>query len=65
MSVIPELDIVDARRRMRQIAETAKRLEDAGDGWAANDAWERYLTIKNAIAAQERVARIAMRPAAG
>jgi hypothetical protein len=65
MSVIPELDIADARRRMGQIAEVAKRLEDAGDGWAANDAWERYLTLKNAIAAQERVARIAMRSVAG
>ena len=65
MSVIPELDIVDAQRRMSQAAEIAKRLEDAGDGWAANDAWERYLTIKSAIAAQERIARIAMRPVIG
>jgi hypothetical protein len=65
MSVITELDVVDAQRRMRQVAEVAKRLEDAGDGWAANDAWERYLTIKNAIVAQERVERIAMRPVTG
>jgi hypothetical protein len=64
MSVNLELDIADAQRRMSQIAETAKRLEDAGEGWAANDAWERYLTLKNAIAAQERVERIAMRIAA-
>jgi hypothetical protein len=65
MSTIPELDIIDAKRRMLQVAEKAKRLEDAGDGWAANDAWERYLTIKNAIAAQERVEQIAIRTAAG
>lgn len=64
MNVTPELDIEDARRRLLVTAEEAKRLEDVGDGWAANDAWEHYLTLKNAIAAQERVARIAARQSA-
>jgi hypothetical protein len=64
MSVNLELDLIDAQRRMGQVAEEAKRLEDDGDGWAANDAWEHYLTLKNAIAAQERVARIAARQSA-
>ncbi len=49
---------------MLETAEEAKRLEDAGKGWEANDAWERYLTIKNAIAAQKRCERVAMRLAA-
>jgi hypothetical protein len=35
---IPELDVEDARRRMLETAEEAKRLEDAGEGWAANEA---------------------------
>jgi hypothetical protein len=60
----PELDVVEARRRMLKTADEAKRLEDAGKGWEANDAWERYLTIKNAIAAQQRCERAAMRLAA-
>jgi hypothetical protein len=49
---------------MLQTAEEAKRLEDAGQGWEANDAWEHYLTIKNAIAAQQRCERVATRLAA-
>jgi hypothetical protein len=63
MNVTPELDIVDARRRLLETADEAKRLEDAGDGWAANEAWEKYLTIEGAIAAHERLERIAMRMA--
>jgi hypothetical protein len=65
MSVTPELDIADAKRRMLHTAEEAKRLEDAGQGWEANDAWENYLTIKNAITAQQRCESVAMRLAAG
>jgi hypothetical protein len=64
MNTAPELDIEDAKRRMLVVAEDAKRLEDAGDGWAANDVWEHYLTLEKAIAAQERVARVAARMAA-
>jgi hypothetical protein len=60
----PELDIEDAQRRMRAAAEEAKRLEDAGRGFAANAAWERYRLIGQAIAAQERRARAAARRAA-
>jgi hypothetical protein len=61
MNVIPELDIEDARRRLLVTAEEAKQLEDRGDGWAANEAWERYLDIEAAIAAQERSAHAAAR----
>jgi hypothetical protein len=61
MNTAPELDIEDAKRRMLRVAERAKRLEDAGDGWAANDAWELYLTLQKAITAQERLARVAAR----
>jgi len=61
MSATPELDVEDAKRRMLATAEEAKRLEDAGEGWAANEAWERYLDIEGAIAAQERIGRVAMR----
>ena len=61
MSAIPELNILNARQRMLQIAEVAKRLEDAGDGWAANEAWERYLDIEGGIAAQERSDRASAR----
>ncbi len=57
----PELDIDDARRRMLETAEEAKRFEDAGAGWEANEAWERYLDIEGAIAAHERSERAAMR----
>ena len=60
----PELDVEDARRRMLETAEEAKRLEDAGEGWAANEAWERYLDLEGAIAAQERSERAAKRWAA-
>jgi hypothetical protein len=52
-----ELDLDDARRRLAEAAEEAKRLEDQGAGFAAFDAWERYQLIANAIAAQERDAR--------
>jgi hypothetical protein len=61
---IPELDVEDARRRMLEAAEEAKRLEDAGEGWAANEMWELYLGIEAAIAAQARSARAAERWAA-
>jgi hypothetical protein len=57
----PELDVEDARRRMLETAEEAKRLEDAGEGWAANEAWERYLDLEGAIAAHERSERAAKR----
>lgn len=49
---------------MLEAAEEAKRLEDAGEGWAANEAWERYLGVKAAIAGQARSARAAERWAA-
>jgi hypothetical protein len=61
MNVTPELDIEDARRRLLVMAEKAKRLEDGGEGWAANEAWNLYLDIEAAIAAQERSARAAAR----
>jgi hypothetical protein len=64
MAVTPELDVAYARQRMLDAAEEAKRLEDAGEGWAANEAWERYLDLEGAIAAQERIERIAMRSSA-
>ena len=64
MPITPELDVEDATRRMLEAAEEAKRLEDAGDGWAANETWELYLGIKAAIAAQARSARAAERWAA-
>lgn len=57
----PELDVEDARRRMLETAEEAKRLEDAGEGWAANEAWERYLDLEGAIVAHERSERAAKR----
>jgi hypothetical protein len=49
---------------MLEAAEEAKRLEDAGEGWAANEMWELYLGIEAAIAAQARSARAAERWAA-
>lgn len=55
----PELDVEDARLRLAQAAEEAKRLEDAGEGWRANDAWKRYGLIKGALDAQERKERAA------
>lgn len=55
----PELDIEDARRRLADTGEEAKRLEEAGDGWGANGAWKRYLLIKGAIEAHERTERVA------
>lgn len=61
MDVTPELDVAEATRRLLNVAEEAKRLEDAGDGWAANETWELYLGIKAAIAAQARSARAAER----
>lgn len=61
----PELDIEDARRRLTEAAEEAKRLEDARDGWGANAAWKRYTLIKGAIEAQERKERAARKPASG
>jgi hypothetical protein len=64
METTPELNVVEAKQRMLDVAEEAKRLEDAGEGWAANEAWELYLGIKAAIAAQARSARAAERWAA-
>jgi hypothetical protein len=64
MDVTPELDVAEATRRMFDAAEEAKRLEDAGEGWAANETWELYLGIKAAIAAQARSTRAAERWAA-
>jgi hypothetical protein len=57
----PELDLADARRRLRAAAGEAKRLEDAGQGFEANREWERYELIRGAIEAQERTARVAER----
>lgn len=59
MDTTPELDVVEAKRRMLEVAEEAKRLEDAGEGWAANEAWELYLDLEGAIAAHERSERAA------
>ncbi|HEX4837777.1 MAG TPA: hypothetical protein VFV03_04545 [Solirubrobacteraceae bacterium] len=61
MNVTPELDIEDAKRRLLVTAEEAKRLEEGGDGWAANEVWEDYLDLEAAIAAQERSMRAAAR----
>lgn len=60
----PELDVAAAKRQMLDAAEEAKRFEDRGKGWAANEAWERYLTIKSAIAAQARSEQASRRLAA-
>ncbi len=49
-----ELDVATARLRLAATAEEAKRLEEAGEGFAALEAWKRYELIANAIAAQER-----------
>jgi hypothetical protein len=54
LALKPELDLEDARRRLAEAAEDAKRLEDAGAGWQANEAWKRHLLIKGALEAQER-----------
>lgn len=59
-----ELDIEQASRRLADAAEAAKRLEEAGQGFEAHAAWDRYLGIKRAIEAQERSARAARRLAA-
>lgn len=48
------LDVEDTQRRMRELAESAKRLEEDGRGWDANAAWVRYEELKSALAAQER-----------
>jgi hypothetical protein len=52
-----ELDLEDARRRLAEAAEEAKRLEEQNAGFAVFEAWDRYQLIANAIAAQERDAR--------
>jgi hypothetical protein len=52
-----ELDLEDARRRLVEAAEEAKRLEEQNAGFAVFEAWDRYQLIANAIAAQERDAR--------
>lgn len=57
------LDVEDARLRLRAAAEEAKRLEDAGRGFEANAAWERYELIAGALEANERRARVARRVA--
>lgn len=57
----PELDLEDARRRLASAAEEAKRLEDAGAGFDAHEAWSRYELIRGAIAAQERSLHAARR----
>lgn len=49
-----ELDVADAIERRDRAAATAKRLEEAGEGWAALEAWKEYELISAAIAAQER-----------
>ena len=65
LALKPELDAEDARRRLREAAEEAKRLEDAGAGWEANEAWKRHLLIQGAIEAQERKERAARKLAGG
>lgn len=65
LAVKPELDVEDARRRLGEAAEEAKRLEDAGAGWEANEAWKRHLLIKSALDAQERKERAARKLAGG
>jgi hypothetical protein len=52
-----ELDLENARRRLAEAAEEAKRLEEQNAGFAVFEAWDRYQLIANAIAAQERDAR--------
>jgi len=54
LAVKPELDVEDARRRLAEAAEEAKRLEGAGAGWEAHAAWKRHQLIKGALEAQER-----------
>ncbi len=56
-----ELDVGDARRRLHAAAQEAKHLEDAGRGFEANAAWERYELIAGALEAHERRARVARR----
>ena len=53
----PELDLAEARERLRGAAEEAKRLEGAGRGFEGNREWERYELIRGAIEAQERSGR--------
>jgi len=60
-----ELDLDEARRRLSAAAAEAKRLEEAGDGYAANAAWIRYQLISDAIEAHERVERIARKRSGG
>jgi hypothetical protein len=59
----PELDLADAANRRDRAAETAKRLEEQGEGWAALAAWKEYELISAAIEAQERSRRAAQRAA--
>ena len=65
LALKPELDVANARRRLAEAAEEAKRLEDAGEGWKANEAWKRHLLIKGALEAQERKERAALKLAGG
>lgn len=65
LAIKPELDVEDARRRLAEAAEEAKRLEDSGAGFEANEAWKRHQLIKGALEAQERKARAARRLVGG
>ena len=60
-----ELDLGEARERLEKSAAEAKRLEASGPGHAAQAEWERYQLIADAIAAQERRARLAERASSG
>ena len=65
LALKPELDVADARRRLAEAAEEAKRLEDSGQGFEANEAWKRHLLIKGALEAQERKERAALKLVGG
>ena len=48
-------------QRAAQAAEEAKRLEEAGDGWGANEAWRRYERIIDATRPPDELASRARR----
>ena len=48
-------------QRAAQAAEEAKRLEEAGDGWGANEAWRRYERIMDATRSPAELAQRARR----
>ena len=44
-------------QRAAEAAEEAKRLEEAGDGWGANEAWRRYERIVDATRSPAELAQ--------